>query len=149
MTSENTSNPVVWRAPLTLAQIWIRNYEIKEVEATEANADEEDASTKKAKKAAKGLRDTDVSLLEIGPRLTLTMTVIQEASFGGQIMYRNQHFVSPNQVRAELRRKLATRHNARAEQTVGRLTKKGDLGLRTNGGKRAKKDELDTKMLFA
>lgn len=128
-------------------KVWIRTYEIKEVEATE-DAEEEDETTKAGKKAAKGLRGTDVNLQEIGPRVTLTPTIALEGSMGGPVIYENREYVSPNQVRAELRRKVAGRHSARAEQTVGRLAKKGDLGLRTEGRK-AKTDELDTKMLFA
>lgn len=94
-------------------------------------------------------KEPDVSLVEIGPRFVLTPIVIQEGSFGGPIIYENKEFVSPNQVRADLRRGKATKHNARAEQYVERLAKKGDLGLRTHGGKPAPVDALDTKQLFA
>lgn len=137
-------------------KIWIRNYEIKEVEATEDQPEDEDeagaaakSSSKKTATKAMGLKNTDVSLQEIGPRAVLSIILIQEGSMGGPLIYHDRQFVSPNQVRAELRRKAATRHHARAEQTVGRLAKKGNLGLRTEGGVKAKKDDLDTKMLFA
>jgi ribosome biogenesis protein BRX1 len=57
--------------------------------------------------------------------------------------------VSPNQVRSEIRLKKAGRYNARAEQGIERLAKRGELGLRTSGGRKSKKDELDTAELFA
>lgn len=126
-------------------KIWIRNYQISEVEATKGEEGEEEES--KSKKP--GSKDTDINLVEIGPRFVLTPIVIQEGSFGGPIIYENKEFVSPNQVRSDIRRSKASRHNARAEQTVGRLSRKSDLGLRSKGGRRAPRDELDTKMLFA
>ncbi|KAH6996999.1 Brix domain-containing protein [Ilyonectria destructans] len=124
-------------------KIWVRNYQINEVEPSKGD-DEED----KSHKSRVAGKDTDVNLVEIGPRFVLTPIVIQEGSFGGPIIYENKEFVSPNQVRSEIRKGKASRHNARAEQTVGRLSRKGDLGLRTKGP-RVAKSELDTKMLFA
>lgn len=123
-------------------KIWVRNYQINEVEGS--NKEEEEGRSSKSKS-----KDTEINLVEIGPRFVLTPIVIQEGSFGGPIIYENKEFVSPNQVRADLRRSKAARHNARAEQTVERLSKRGDLGLRSQGGQRAPKDDLDTKMLFA
>lgn len=79
----------------------------------------------------------------------LTPIVIQEGSFGGPIIYENKEFVSPNQVRSEIRLKKASRYGARAEQDIERLAKKGELGLRTSGGRAPKKDELDGAELFA
>ncbi|KAL3421278.1 ribosome biogenesis protein BRX1 [Phlyctema vagabunda] len=119
-------------------KVWIRNYQINETEKS---------VTESAKKE-KG-KDTEVSLVEIGPRFVLTPIVIQEGSFGGPILYQNKEFVSPNQVRSEIRIKKAGRYNARAEQGVDRLAKRGDLGLRTTGGRKMPKDALDTSQLFA
>ena len=65
------------------------------------------------------------------------------------MIYENKEFVSPNQVRADLRRGQASRHHARAEQHVERLAKKGDLGLRTAEGRRREPDALDSRQLFA
>ncbi|KAH6877310.1 Brix domain-containing protein [Thelonectria olida] len=124
-------------------KIWVRNYQINEVEPSKDKDEEEEKSSKSKSK------DTDINLVEIGPRFVLTPIVIQEGSFGGPIIYENKEFVSPNQVRADLRRSKAARHNSRAEQTVERLSKRGELGLRSQGGRRAPKDDLDTKMLFA
>ncbi|KAL7787085.1 Brix domain-containing protein [Trichoderma ceciliae] len=127
-------------------KIWIRNYQISEVEQTKTKADDEEEITEQ--RAAGNSKNTDINLVEIGPRFVLTPLVIQEGSFGGPIIYENREFVSPNQIRADIRRAKAARHNARAEQTVGRLSKKGDLGLRSNGSRPAK-DELDKTSLFA
>ncbi|KAK6200786.1 hypothetical protein LQW54_009519 [Pestalotiopsis sp. IQ-011] len=128
-------------------KIWVRNYQINEVEPAKGKEGEEEASSSKANKG--GSKETDIGLVEIGPRFVLTPIIIQEGSFGGPILYENKEFVSPNQVRADMRKKSASKHNARAEQHVERLAKKGDLGLRTSGGKQAKPDALDTRQLFA
>lgn len=133
-------------------KVWIRNYEIREtLEASLLSTSlpsSADALPKLKSKSEKG-KDTELGLLEIGPRFVLTPIVIQEGSFGGPIIYENKEFVSPNQVRSEIRLKKAGRYNARAEQGIERLAKKGELGLRTSGGRTAPRDELDTGMLFA
>ncbi|KXJ86629.1 Brix domain-domain-containing protein [Microdochium bolleyi] len=131
-------------------KIWIRNYQINETEIAKGeNADADDAEVAKSSKGKGMGRDLDVNLIEIGPRFVLTPIVIQEGSFGGPIIYENKEFVSPNQVRADIRRSKASRHNGRAEQFVERQARKGDLGLRTDGGKKAAVNPLDTKRLFA
>ncbi|KAK3387241.1 Brix domain-containing protein [Podospora didyma] len=127
-------------------KIWIRNYEVREVEKTKGEDEAEAAA--KAKKMKGGDRDTDVTLVEIGPRFVLTPIVIQEGAFGGPIIYENKRFVSPNQVRSDLRRSKAGRHNARAEQQRAGLAKKENLGLLSNGAKK-NVDALDTREVFA
>ena len=128
-------------------KIWIRNYQIAETEASKVKPiDEENATMKREKKENK---ESDISLVEIGPRFVLTPIVIQEGSFGGPIIYENKEFVSPNQVRSEIRLKKAGRYNARAEQGIERKAKRGDLGLNTSGGRKMPKDALDTSELFA
>lgn len=132
-------------------KIWVRNYQVNEVEATEKAEGEDGAEAEKAKQKkskAPGAKDTDISLVEIGPRFVLTPIVIQEGSFGGPLIYENKQFVSPNQIRADLRRERMVKHSARAERTTERVAKRKDLGLRADGAPQ-KKDELDTKMLFA
>lgn len=135
-------------------KIWVRNYEIREVEKAkdEKNKDTEEDKSSSSKKRGKGsapnaelFKDTDVSLVEIGPRFVLTPIVIQEGAFGGPIIYENKRFISPNHVRSELRKAKATRHNARTEQVKERL---GKLETLTAAAK-AEKDLLDTKELFA
>jgi len=132
-------------------KIWIRNYQISETEAsklTTTPSETSDAAPKVKSKSDKG-KETEVSLVEIGPRFVLTPIVIQEGSFGGPIIYENKEFVSPNQVRSEVRLKKAGRYNARAEQGIERLAKRGDLGLRTSGGRTLPTDALDAGELFA
>ncbi|EPE27095.1 Class II aaRS ABD-like protein [Glarea lozoyensis ATCC 20868] len=126
-------------------KIWIRNYQINETEPSKSTA----AVDGEPKPKQKHGRETEISLVEIGPRFVLTPIVIQEGSFGGPIIYENKEFVSPNQVRSEIRTKKAGRYNQRAEQGVERLAKKGELGLRTSGGRTMPVDELDTGKLFA
>ena len=109
-------------------KIWVRNYQINEVEDP-------------AEKV------TDIKLVEIGPRFCLTPIIIQEGSFGGPVIYQNRMFVSPNQLRADLRKDR--KYHTRTEQRVERFAKKGDLGLRTDGGKKAPLDVLDNSQLFA
>ncbi|GJC82273.1 ribosome biogenesis protein BRX1 [Colletotrichum liriopes] len=122
-------------------KVWIRQYQVQEVEADE-NSDEPTTKVHAGKR-------TDVKLMEIGPRFTATPILIQEGSFGGPLLWNSKEFVSPNQIRADIKRKKATRHVSRVEQQVERLSKKGELGIRSKGGRPAAKDELDTKTLFA
>lgn len=131
-------------------KIWIRNYQISETEASSVTATQDATSEKpKVVKGKEKGKETEVSLVEIGPRFVLTPIVIQEGSFGGPIIYENKEFVSPNQVRSDLRQKKAGRYNARAEGDIERLARKGELGLRTSGGRTMPKDALDTSELFA
>lgn len=129
-------------------KIWVRNYQISEVEKTEKAGGEGEEKAGKQHKSKLGLKDTDINLVEIGPRFVLTPIIIQEGSFGGPIIYENRQFVSPNQVRSELRRSKAGRHNARAEKQLERVVKKGDLGLRSSGPRKPA-DALDVKQVFA
>ncbi|RYP57861.1 hypothetical protein DL769_009238 [Monosporascus sp. CRB-8-3] len=130
-------------------RVWVRNYQIRETEpSSKAGEDAADAPSGAGDKKGRN-KDLDINLVEIGPRFVLTPIVVLEGSFGGPVIYENKEFVSPNQVRADLRRKKAGRHNARTAQYVERLAKKGDLGLRTNGGRKPPPDALDSRELFA
>ncbi|SPO05630.1 probable BRX1 Nucleolar protein involved in the assembly of the large ribosomal subunit [Cephalotrichum gorgonifer] len=131
-------------------KIWVRNYQVNEVDAVEGEGEEAEAEADKpkAKKQRAGVKDTDISLVEIGPRFVLTPIVIQEGSFGGPLIYENKQFVSPNQIRSDLRKEKMVKHTARAEQTMERKAKRRNLGLRADGAPQ-EVDELDTKMLFA
>lgn len=64
----------------------------------------------------------------------LTPIVIQESSFGGPIIYENKEFVSPNQVRSEIRISKAGRYNARAEQGLRGWRRGGSWVLGLVGG---------------
>lgn len=133
-------------------KIWIRCFQITETPISKSDKDpttdeNQPPEAKKEKKEKPKPGDTKISLVEIGPRFVLTPIVVQEGSFGGPIIYENKEFVSPNQVRSELRLAKAGRYTRRAEEGEGRKEKKGDLGLRT--GMAREKGELDEQVLFA
>jgi ribosome biogenesis protein BRX1 len=126
-------------------KIWVRNYQIDEVEKTKGDHTDDEKSRPQSRHLGK---DTDIKLVEIGPRFVLTPVVIQEGSFGGPIIYENKEFVSPNQVRAELRRKKATKYNVRAEKQLERRARKENLSFGENGAKKVR-NALDTRKLFS
>jgi ribosome biogenesis protein BRX1 len=136
-------------------KIWIRCFQIAETAVSKSDktpstttaTDENDLPEKvtQGKKVVPG--ETKISLVEIGPRFVLTPIVILEGSFGGPVIYENKEFVSPNQIRSELRMGKAGRYMRRAEQGDERKGKKGELGLRTGKGK--PRGELDEAVLFA
>jgi ribosome biogenesis protein BRX1 len=130
-------------------KVWIRNYQINETELSKdkPSEDNENDGSRRPKLKEKAA-ETELSLTEIGPRFVLTPIVILEGSFGGPVIYENKEFVSPNQVRSEIRVKKAGRYNQRAEQDIERTAKKDELGLMTNGWQKPK-DELDSTKLFA
>jgi len=134
-------------------KIWVRCYQINEAEQgkpaaiPEANGNAAAVAQEDEVPLKRG--ETKLSLVEIGPRFVLTPIVIQESSFGGPIIYENKEFVSPNQIRRDLRLSKAGRFNRRNEAGVERKAKKGDLGLNTQGGRRRPRDELDERELFA
>ena len=128
-------------------KIWIRCFQISETEASKTDiADGAENGTSKPRKPEK--HDTKITLVEIGPRFVLTPIVVLEGSFGGPVIYENKEFISPNQVRREVRLGKAGRYNRRSEQGVEVKAKRGDLGLRSEGRTR-EKDELDDSVLFA
>lgn len=94
-------------------KIWIRVYEIREARGDENSGD---------------LRD--ISLIEIGPRLTLMPIVILEGSFGGPVIYENKEFVSPNEVRSKRRLQKAIKQRERQKTS----TRRDMLGLRGGSG---------------
>jgi ribosome biogenesis protein BRX1 len=112
-------------------KIWIRIYEIRE---SDKKAEDGDGSI------------NDVSLVEIGPRFVLTPIVILEGSFGGPVIFENREFVSPNQVRSEVRMKKASRHARRTDERNGNVIKRGALGLDRQG--KRPKNPLDSDVLF-
>ncbi|GAW14771.1 hypothetical protein ANO14919_041740 [Xylariales sp. No.14919] len=134
-------------------RIFMRVYQVQETEPSKKDGAEEEEAAEEAKKPkskhAEKHKELDVSLLEIGPRCVLQPIIIQEGSFGGALLYENKHFVSPNQVRADLRRKSASKNNSRAEQSINRHSKMGNLGLRSDGGNQKPMDQLDSRELFA
>ncbi|EEQ33989.1 Ribosome biobiogenesis protein brx1 [Microsporum canis] len=135
-------------------KIWVRVYEIRETDvATATKKAEEELENAAKKKKSKGTSASkggpEISLVEIGPRFVLTPIVILEGSFGGPVIYENREYVSPNQVRREIRMKKATRYTARRTGQIDRNVKKTELGLNTESSKEKKVDELDSRVLFA
>jgi ribosome biogenesis protein BRX1 len=134
-------------------KIWIRVYQINESEPGKrknpVDGEEMDVDSTPAPKKKGGKPEFDVSLVEIGPRFVLTPIVIQESSFGGPIIYENKEFVSPNQIRSDLKKSKASRFNRRTEEQRDTKTKRADLGLTSHGGVRKEKDPLSDQMLFA
>jgi len=78
-----------------LDQIWVRHYQILEQQATNAH------EAHKVKKQTGQAQAT--SLVEIGPRFVLNPIRIFRGSFGGQTLYQNTDYVSPNEIRARER----------------------------------------------
>ncbi|KAI9845275.1 MAG: Ribosome biogenesis protein brx1 [Thelocarpon superellum] len=134
-------------------KIWIRCYQVNETEPgqTPVTADGvvDGTMTDGSPRGSSQSKETNIALVEIGPRFVLTPIVILEGSFGGPVIYENKEFVSPNQIRSDLRRSRAGKYNRRSEQGVERMAKKGELGLRSHGGKQREKSELDPSVLFA
>lgn len=132
-------------------KIWIRCFQINEAALSKNDKSDEGVngtSTAATPKVSKKPGDTKISLVEIGPRFVLTPIVILESSFGGPVIYENKEFISPNQIRSDLRKGKAGRYNQRSEQSLETRNKKGELGLRTGVGQR-EVDELDDRILFA
>lgn len=131
-------------------KIWIRCFQISETAGSKTDVAQENGtdSAAVASKVSQKPGDTKISLVEIGPRFVLTPIVILESSFGGPVIYENKEFVSPNQLRSELRLSKAGRYHNRNEQSLDNRNRRGEMGLRTGVGER-KKDELDENVLFA
>jgi len=73
-------------------KIWVRHYQIVEDQPT--NAMEQHLSKKQLG------QDAATSLVEIGPRFVLNPIRIFRGSFGGQTLFQNPEFISPNEIRA-------------------------------------------------
>jgi ribosome biogenesis protein BRX1 len=114
-------------------KIWIRIYEIRETEKGE-NSDLPKGSL------------TDVTLIEIGPRMVLTPIIILEGSFGGPVIYENKEYVSANQVRSEARARKASKYADRRGGLEERVIKRKSLGLES--GAKRKRSRLDNEELF-
>jgi ribosome biogenesis protein BRX1 len=138
-------------------KVWIRCYQISETEASksesQANANNSTTNSREAPSEvvkSSNSKETKLSLTEIGPRFVLTPIVILEGSFGGPVIYENKEFVSPNQIRADLRLKRAGKYSKRADASLENRTRRKELGLKSGEGRRNRVgDELDNRVLFA
>jgi len=102
-------------------QIWVRNYQI--VEEVPTNALE----AKQAKKLSG--QEGSTSLVEIGPRFVLNPIRIFRGSFGGQTLFQNPDFVSPNEIRAVEKKRKGRSYELRKENQKMRKTRKEELVL--------------------
>ena len=99
-------------------QIWVRNYQIIEQQATTA------LEAHLAKKQSGQVQAT--SLVEIGPRFVLNPIRIFRGSFGGQTLYANPDFVSPNTIRAQEKAMQGNSYIERKENQKKRKDRKED-----------------------
>jgi ribosome biogenesis protein BRX1 len=99
----------------------VRNYQILEQQASNA------LEAHLAKKQS-GQNQT-TSLVEIGPRFVLNPIRIFRGSFGGQTLYQNPDFVSPNEIRAAERRNKGSTYQDRKNQQKRRKVRKEELVL--------------------
>lgn len=76
-------------------RIWIRNYQVIP-----------------EKKVAK---EEDLTLVEVGPRATLHPIKIFSGAFGGPVLYDNPTYVSPNAIRAALKRETQTKYSSKVQ----------------------------------
>ncbi|KAG7347178.1 Brix domain containing protein [Nitzschia inconspicua] len=102
-------------------KIWVRNYQILEQQPTNA---------KEASKLKKELgQEESTSLVEIGPRFVLNPIRIFRGSFGGQTLYVNPDFVSPNDIRALEKKRKGMSYEQRKEAQKKRKTRQDNLVL--------------------
>lgn len=106
-------------------KVWWRCYQVVESEPSKKKEGEEEKEEKEVKKIKKG--DTELSLVEIGPRMVLTPIVILEGCFGGPVIYENKEFVSPNQVRSEMKKRKSGKYAERVAERVQREVKMKEL----------------------
>lgn len=84
-------------------RIWLRNYQV--VPDPAASESQPEA----------------VSLVEVGPRACLQPIKMFAGAFGGKVIYENPTYVSPNALRAALRRKGSGTYKAKAESRAKRV----------------------------
>jgi len=88
-------------------KIWVRNYQI--VETTAPTAKEAHTQKKLHGQAH------STSMVEIGPRFVLNPIRIFRGSFGGQTLYQNSAYVSPNELRSQKARDRGEDYRERKE----------------------------------
>jgi ribosome biogenesis protein BRX1 len=106
---------------LAFAQIWVRNYQI--VEQQPDNALEAHVAKQKAG------QEEATSLVEIGPRFVLNPIRIFRGSFGGQTLFQNPEFVSPNEIRSREGKRKGQSYVDRKESQSQRKVRQSELVL--------------------
>mmetsp|Transcript_41173 Transcript_41173/g.63447 ORF Transcript_41173/g.63447 Transcript_41173/m.63447 type:complete len:327 (-) Transcript_41173:93-1073(-) len=100
-------------------KIWVRNYQILEEQPT--NALEAHLSKKESG------QEEATSLVEIGPRFVLNPIRIFRGSFGGQTLFQNPDFVSPNEIRAMQYKRKGNSYMQRKESEKKRKTRNAEI----------------------
>lgn len=98
-------------------RIWLRNYQVTPDPA-----------------AGKRAAPEDVTLVEVGPRACLNPIKMLAGSFGGPVIYDNPAFVSPNAIRAAVKRQAQGKYSSKV---ISREQRKGHVAAH-----KAPKDEL-------
>jgi ribosome biogenesis protein BRX1 len=73
--------------------------------------------------------DQKGSLVEIGPRFVLDPVCIFHGAFGGQSLFRNANFVSPNVTRSEVARQKGLSYMARKDAQKKQKLRQQELVL--------------------
>lgn len=102
-------------------KIWIRNYQINETEQIKESEGSDDS-----------INPEEFNLVEIGPRMVLTLITILEGSFGGPKIYENKEYVSPNFVRAQVKQQSAEQARSRSDAALERKIKKRSQVLKAD-----------------
>ena len=74
-------------------------------------------------------QEDSTSLVEIGPRFVLNPIRIFRGSFGGQTLFQNPDFVSPNEIRAVEKRQKGRSYEQRKESQKLRKNQQEDIVL--------------------
>ncbi len=104
-----------------LSQIWVRNYQIVQQQPTNA------LEAHQAKKRSG--QEESTSLVEIGPRFVLNPIRIFRGSFGGQTLFQNPDFISPNEIRAIEKKRKGRSYELRKESQKMRKTRQEEYVL--------------------
>ena len=103
-------------------RIWFRHYQMVE----------------KAMGVDPKMQKDEMSLVEIGPRYVLTPIRIFAGSFGGPTLWANEEYVSPNEVRSQMRQSASEKYVNRQTAERERRLKMADAVL-----PRTEMDEVD------
>ncbi|EEC46942.1 predicted protein [Phaeodactylum tricornutum CCAP 1055/1] len=102
-------------------RIWVRNYQVIE---------EQPSNAKEAHQIKKNSgREEATSMVEIGPRFVLNPIRIFRGSFGGQTLFQNPDFVSPNEIRSLERKSKGSQYDQRKNSQKERHERKSQLVL--------------------
>jgi len=102
-------------------QIWVRNYQILQ---------QQPETALEASHVKKLLgQEESTSLVEIGPRFVLNPIRIFRGTFGGQTLFQNADFVSPNEVRASEKRDQGRVYEDRKDSQSMRKERKTNMVL--------------------